>query len=388
MASPSVPSVITPAPVTPGAPVSPGPAGSNGGGQLEFERPLAKVEQAIAELESRQVRTGQDQSRSIRRLRAELASMTKKTYAKLTPWQTVMVARHPRRPLVPDYLRAIFGDYCELSGDRQFRDDPAIMTGFARIGGHKVLVIGQNKGKTTAERLTTNFGMTHPEGYRKALAKAKLAAKFSLPVVCLIDTAGAFPGVGAEERGIAGAIAVNLMEFSRLPTPIVCVVIGEGGSGGALGIGVGDRVAMFEHAYYSVISPEGCAAILFKTGDEARAASEKLQLTSASLKKLGLVDDVIPEPLGGAHRNPAEAAARLERYLTDTLRELGRPRTETLLKRRYERLRRMGSFFARAETASKPSRPARGRKTNGVKVVSQSKPAKPRRPAVPAKPKR
>jgi acetyl-CoA carboxylase carboxyl transferase subunit alpha len=373
-------------------------AGGNGGGLLEFERPLAKVEQEITDLEARQVSTGEDQSRSIRRLRSELASMTKRTYAKLTPWQTVQVARHPQRPLVTDYIRSIFGDFCELHGDRQFRDDPALMTGFARIGGHKVLLIGQNKGKNTTERLSTNFGMVHPEGYRKALAKAKLAAKYSLPVVCLIDTAGAFPGVGAEERGISGAIAVNLLEFSRLPTPVVCVVIGEGGSGGALGIGVGDRTAMFEHAYYSVISPEGCAAILFKTGDQAQAAAEKLKLTSASLKKLGVIDDVIPEPLGGAHRNPAEASARLERYLTDTIRDLSRTRTETLLARRYERLRRMGSYFERATTATekKPhvtkgaaanGRRSNDRRANGVTVVSATRQAKTRRPVTPAKPK-
>ncbi len=369
---------------------------SSGGALLDFEKPLAKVEQEIVDLEGRQAQTGRDESSAIRRLRADLATLTKRTYAKLTPWQTVMVARHPRRPLTTDYIRMIFGDFCELYGDRQFRNDPAIITGFARLAGHKVLLVGHNKGKNTTERLTTNFGMAHPEGYRKALAKMQLAAKFRLPVVCLIDTAGAFPGVGAEERGIAGAIAVNLMELSRLPTPIVCVVIGEGGSGGALGIGVGDRVAMFEHSYYSVISPEGCAAILFKTGDEAQSAAGKLRLTSAELSKIGVIDDIIPEPLGGAHRDSEAAATSLERYLNDTLRRLKRTRTETLLQKRYERLRKVGGAFdslaakGRRQTSKSTDGNGRsgagnGKKANGVPIVASKKRAPARRVVQPAK---
>jgi acetyl-CoA carboxylase carboxyl transferase subunit alpha len=281
------------------------------------------------------------------------------------------MARHPKRPLVPDYLNLIVRDFCELHGDRNFRDDRAIITGFGRIGNAKCLFVGHNKGKDTKERLENCFGMAHPEGYRKALAKMKLAEKFGVPVVCLIDTAGAYPGIGAEERGIAQAIAVNLMEMARLRVPILCVIIGEGGSGGALGIGVGDRVAMFEHAYYSVISPEGCAAILWKSAEHAQTAARTLKFTAKDLKKLHLIDEIIREPLGGAHRDPSVAAANLEKFILDTLRELKAVRTETLLKRRYKRLREIGSFFtdrsAVTASARKSSGRPGGRRARGAK---------------------
>lgn len=319
------------------------PAGGNG--YLDFEKPLARIEQEVAELEKRQVETGRDFSSDIQEMRARLLSMTKRTYGKLTPWETVQVARHPRRPLLRDYIDMIVKDFCELHGDRCFGDDPAMMTGLGRIGGIKCLVVGHHKGRNTTERIKCNFGCAHPEGYRKSLVKMKFAEKFGLPVVCLIDTQGAYPGDQAEMRGIAQAIAVNMMEMSRLRTPIACVIIGEGGSGGAIGIGVGDRMAMFEHSFYSVISPEGCAAILFKTGERAKEAAEALRLTSRELKRLNIIDEIISEPMGGAHRDPLVAAENLEKWLVGTLRDLKRVRVETLLKRRYAKLRNLGNFF-------------------------------------------
>ncbi|MFQ5410835.1 MAG: acetyl-CoA carboxylase carboxyltransferase subunit alpha [Phycisphaerae bacterium] len=322
---------------------------------LEFERPMAKMERQLEELEAGQSVTGRDVTTTIRTMRSELTAARRKLYANLNAWETVQMARHPKRPLVPDYLNLMVRDFCELHGDRNFRDDRAIITGLGRIGNHKCLFIGHNKGKDTKERLENCFGMAHPEGYRKALVKMKLAEKFGLPVVCMIDTAGAYPGIGAEERGIASAIAVNLMEMSRLRVPIVCVVIGEGGSGGALGIGVGDRLAVLEHAYYSVISPEGCAAILWKSAEYAQTAALALKFTAKDLKRLDLIDKIIKEPLGGAHRDPATIAANVEKYIIDSLRDLKRCKIDTVLKRRYKRLRELGSFFTDAE-ASKSAR--------------------------------
>lgn len=318
---------------------------SVGGGFLEFEKPLQRIEQDVRLLEIESAERGTDLSADIRQQKARLAAKTKRIYAHLTAWETVQVARHPQRPLITDHIRNIAADFCELHGDRTFGDDRAVVTGFGRIGGHKVLIVGHNKGKDTKERLACNFGCAHPEGYRKALAKMKLAEKFRLPIVTMIDTQGAFPGIGSEERGIGAAIAVNLMEMSQLRTPIVCVVIGEGGSGGALGIAVGDRIAMFEHSFYSVISAEGCAAILWKTAEQRQRAAEALKFTAGDLRKLDIVDDVIPEPVGGAHRDPEQASASLEKYLVDALRELKRRKIDTLLKRRYDRFRNMGNFF-------------------------------------------
>jgi len=337
------------------------------GGILEFEKPMARLEREIAELESVRVETGRDLSAEIRELRTTLASLTRRTYTKLTPWETVLVARHPRRPVLRDYIEGTVKDFCELHGDRSFGDDKAIVTGFGRLGGQKVLLVGHDKGRDTREKIARHFGCPHPEGYRKALLKMRLAEKFRLPIVCVIDTQGAYPGDKAEERGIAQAIAVNLMEMSRLRVPVVCVVIGEGGSGGALGIGIGDRLAMFEHAYYSVITPEGCAAILWRSSEQAPRAAEALKLTSRELKKLNLIDDVIVEPMGGGHRNPRAMIENFERYVSETLRELKRVRTETLLKRRYEKLRRWGGFFE-----STSARKAGGRAKPSAKADSRS----------------
>lgn len=338
------------------------PPVASGNGYLEFERPLARIEHELGTIEALQVESRRDLSAEIKNLRTSLRNMTRHTYSHLSAWETVQVARHPNRPILPDYLRLLARDYVELHGDRTYGDDRAIMTGFARLGGHKVMLIGQNKGKDTKEKIACNFGCAHPEGYRKALAKMKLAEKYGLPVVCLIDTQGAYPGIGAEERGIAQAIAVNLMEMSRLRVPIVCVVIGEGGSGGALGLAVGDRVAMLQYAFYSVISPEGCAAILFKTGDQASRTAELLHLTAKDLKKLDLIDDIISEPMGGAHRHPEVAIQNVETYLSQTLREIKRVRIETLLKRRYARLREMGRFFE-TDAGTGKNRPPSRRKT-------------------------
>jgi acetyl-CoA carboxylase carboxyl transferase subunit alpha len=318
---------------------------------LEFEKPIVKMEREIERLEATQAESGRDYTDVIRGIREQLDTALKQAYGNLTAWETVLVARHPQRPLLRDYIRMITTDFCELHGDKLFGDDRALLTGFARIGKQRVMLVGHQKGRDTKEKIEANFGCAHPEGYRKALQKMQLAAKFRVPVVCLIDTPGAYPGVGAEERGIANAIAVNLMELSRLNTPIIAAVIGEGGSGGALGIAVADRVAVMQHAYYSVISPEGCAAILWKTGTEAARAAEALRLTGSDLMKLNLIDEIIDEPLGGAHRSPQQAAESLEAWITRSLRDVRKIKGDRLLKRRYDRLRNLGSFF---ESQSKP----------------------------------
>ncbi|RKY24116.1 MAG: acetyl-CoA carboxylase carboxyl transferase subunit alpha [Planctomycetota bacterium] len=312
--------------------------------QLPFEKPIARLQRQVIELQDEQVKTGRDYSSEVRQLRAQYISLLRKTYQALSPWETVQVARHPKRPLGRDYIDMIVKNFVELHGDRHFGDDQALVGGLGRIGTEKVLVLAHHKGRETKEKLACNFGCAQPEGYRKALRLMKLAEKFRLPVVALIDTQGAYPGIGSEERGVAEAIARNLLEMSRLRTPIVCVVIGEGGSGGALGIGVGDKVAILEYAYYSVISPEGCASILWRTGEKAPEAAQALKLTGGDLKKLGVVDDIIAEPLGGAHRNPAETAHNLEHYIVKTLRHLRRTETDELLTTRYETWRKKGKF--------------------------------------------
>ncbi len=311
---------------------------------LPFEQPAVDLEKQIAALQARE--DADKYAEELSSLRRNRDSLLAKIYASLSAWDTVRVARHPARPQSSDYIELICRDFRELHGDRRFGDDPAIITGFGRIGPHKVMLIGHQKGKTTQEKITCHFGCTHPEGYRKALAKMKLAEKFGLPIVTLIDTPGAYPGLKAEERGQAEAIAVNLREMSRLRTPIVCVVIGEGGSGGALGIGIGDRVAMLEHAWYSVISPEGCAAILWKTADEQTnaTAANALALTSKDNLDNGLIDELIKEPLGGAHRHPQAAADSVAAWIVDGLRELRRFKPETLVRRRYEKFRRIGAL--------------------------------------------
>lgn len=310
---------------------------------LEFERPIVKLEAQLAELVAMQEAKGVDCSREIADLRHNLTSLLRKTYANLTAWETVQVARHPNRPQTRDYIDMIVKDFDELHGDRRFGDDDAIVTGMGRIGGHKAMIIGHHKGRDTKEKIACNFGCAHPEGYRKAMAKMQMAEKFGLPVVTFIDTQGAYPGLGSEERGVAEAIAVNLREMSRLRTPIVCIVLGEGGSGGALGIGVGDRLAMMQYAWYSVISPEGCSGILWKGPENAAEAAEALKLTSKHLRSLGVVDEIIEEPLGGAHRNPRAAGDSLEKYIDKTLRELKRIEIDKLLDQRYEHLRKLGA---------------------------------------------
>jgi acetyl-CoA carboxylase carboxyl transferase subunit alpha len=322
------------------------------GYSLPFEKPILRLQRQIADLEEAQAEAGRDYSAEIRQLRNQYVSLLRKTYADLTPWETVLVSRHPRRPQALDYVSMMVKGWVELHGDRRFADDEAIRCGLGRIGTEKVVLIAQHKGRDTKEKVECNFGCAHPEGYRKALRVMKLAEKFRLPVVSLLDTAGAYPGVGSEERGVAEAIARNLMEMSRLRTPVVCVVIGEGGSGGAIGIGIGDRIAMMEYAYYSVISPEGCAAILWRTGEKAPEAANALKLTARQLHEFGVIDDIIPEPLGGAHRNPTEAAANLERYVVRSLRELRSASADHLLQHRYDRWRRMGQFV-RTATNSK-----------------------------------
>jgi acetyl-CoA carboxylase carboxyl transferase subunit alpha len=309
---------------------------------LEFEKPLSRLEHQILELESLQQSKGIDYTKELRHLRTNYTSLLRKTYDKLSAWETVQVARHPQRPLFKDYVDLICREFRELHGDRHFGDDPAIKCGLARLGGHKVMLIGHHKGRDTREKVQCYFGLAHPEGYRKALRCMKLAEKYGLPVVTFIDTPGAYPGIGAEERGQAESIARNLMEMSRLRTPIVSVVCGEGGSGGALGIGVADRVAMMEFAWYSVISPEACSAILFKGNEAASQLAESLKLTSKDLMKLGVIDSIVPEPLGGAHRDPHTAAHNLQQYVAKALRDLKRTKVENLLDRRYEKFRNLG----------------------------------------------
>jgi acetyl-CoA carboxylase carboxyl transferase subunit alpha len=321
--------------------------------RLAFERPIYELEARVQKLESA---AGEDLAaqEDIRRLKRELSETKKRIYGNLAPWETVQVARHSDRPMTTDYLNLVFDEFVELHGDKFFGDDRAMRAGFAKLDNYKVMVVGHQKGKTTKERIACYHGCAHPEGYRKALTKMKLAAKYGLPVICLIDTPGAYPGIGAEERGQAQVIAQNMFEMSRLPTPIICVVIGEGGSGGALGIGVGDKVAMLEHAYYSVISPEGCAGILWKSHTFAEQAAAALKMTSKHLLEFGVVDDVIEEPLGGAHRDHHQMAARMKMYLLKCLRELVSMPTDQLVDNRYEKYRRMGVFLEMASAGEPP----------------------------------
>jgi acetyl-CoA carboxylase carboxyl transferase subunit alpha len=311
--------------------------------RLPLEKPIYEIEDRIAALEAGPLGAGQQEE--VRRLKRELAEVQRQVFAGLDAWQTIEVSRHPNRPKTSDYLELVFDEFVELHGDKSFGDDRALLTGFAKLDQHKVMVLGHQKGKTLAERQACHFGCAHPEGYRKAMGKMRLAAKYGLPVICLIDTPGAYPGVGAEERGQAQVIAESMFLMATLPVPIVCVVIGEGGSGGALGIGVGDRVAVLENAYYSVISPEGCAGILWKSVEYKADAARALRIRSRDLKEFGVIDAVIEEPAGGAHRHPRQMAARLKTYLVRSLRELvARPREE-LVAARYEKFRAMGRFL-------------------------------------------
>ena len=314
---------------------------------LPFEKEIYAMEESLSQFE-RKGNAADDSADEIRRMRRDLTTLIRKVYGNLSAWDTVLVSRHPKRPQTLDYIGMIFDEFVELHGDRAIGDDRAIRSGFARLGDFRLLLLGHQKGHNLKERNECLYGCAHPEGYRKALAKMKLAAKFRLPIICLIDTPGAYPGIGAEERGQAQLIATNLLEMSRLATPIVCVIIGEGGSGGALGIGIGDRVSMLEHAYYSVISPEGCAGILWKVANEETKplAAEALRLTAKHLAQFGVIDDIIPEPLGGAHRDHREMGNTLKTYLLRYLRELRTVPAEELLEQRYQKFRRMGVFDA------------------------------------------
>ncbi len=311
---------------------------------LDFEKPIAELEEKLRELQ--EFSTDKlDLKAEVNRLEQKVEKMRGEVFANLTRWQTVQLARHVNRPFTMDYIRHIFTDFIELHGDRKFADDPAIIAGPARLDGEPVMVIGHQKGRDTKEKVYRNFGMPNPEGYRKALRLMEMAERFRLPVITFVDTPGAFPGIGAEERGQAEAIARNLMEMSRLRTPIVVVVTGEGGSGGALAIAVGDRILMLEHSIYSVISPEGCAAILWADGSKGELAAEALKPTAKDLKALDVIDEIVPEPVGGAHRDHEAAAREVHKAIARSLRELRDVPMERLLEDRYDKFRRMGRFL-------------------------------------------
>jgi len=314
------------------------------GKYLDFEKPIVELEDRIAELEEFAQKKNIDYTDEIAKLRGKLNDTIHEVFDNLTPWQKVQLARHPYRPVANDYVNLMMRDFIELHGDKHFRNDPAIISGFARIDEEKVMVIGHQKGRGPRENIIHNYGSAHPEGYRKAQDKIKLAEKFGLPVISFIDTPGAYPGVGSEDRGIAMSIAVMLQEMSCTRVPIICVVIGEGGSGGALGIGVGDRLLMLENAYYSVILPEGCSAILWRDPRKSDRAAEALKLTAQDLLRLEIIDEIVPEPLGGAHRDYKQAANNLKEVVLKHLAELKRLDVDDLLERRYNKLRSIGVY--------------------------------------------
>ncbi len=311
---------------------------------LEFEQPVAELESKIDELRYVQSESAVDISEEIDRLSKKSLQLTKDLYSNLSPWQVTQIARHAQRPYTLDYISEIFTDFLELHGDRTYADDQSIVGGLARFNGQSCVVLGHQKGRDTKERGVRNFGMSRPEGYRKALRLMKLAEKFGLPVFTFVDTPGAYPGVGAEERGQSEAIGRNIFEMAQLEVPIIATIIGEGGSGGALAISVGDQVLMLQYAVYSVISPEGCASILWKTSERASDAADALGITAHRLKALGLIDKIVSEPVGGANRDPKQMAAFLKRALSDSLRQLSDLKPKELLQRRYERLRAYGRF--------------------------------------------
>ena len=311
---------------------------------LDFEQPIAELESKIDELRYVQTESAVDISDEIGRLAAKSQQLTRDIYANLTPWQVTQIARHPQRPYTLDYVGEIFTEFQELHGDRHYADDQSIVGGLARFNGQACMVLGHQKGRDTKERTARNFGMSRPEGYRKALRLMKVAEKFGLPVFTFVDTPGAYPGIGAEERGQSEAIARNLFVMAELQTPVICTVVGEGGSGGALAIGVGDRTLILQYSTYSVISPEGCASILWKSADKAPEAAEALGLTAHRLKALGVIDKIVAEPLGGAHRDPQQMASMLKRALADTLRQFQGMKTKDLLAARHERLLAYGKF--------------------------------------------
>jgi len=311
---------------------------------LEFEQPIAELESKLEDIKKHSKGQDIDLNPEVLQMQEKINRTRKEVYSNLSAWQRVQIARHTSRPFFLDYVHDFCTDFVELHGDRLYGDDLAMPAGLGTIGSTRCMVIGQQKGRDTKENVLRNFGSPHPEGYRKALRLMRLAEKFQLPVVCFIDTPGAYPGIGAEERHIAEAIAVNLREMMLLRTPVVAVVIGEGGSGGALGIGIADRVLMMENAYYSVISPEGCAAILWKHRKHAPEAAEALKLNACNLLELGIIDSVIPEPMGGAHHNPKEAAQAVQSAIVSALQEVKKSSQKDLLNKRYEKFRKMGIF--------------------------------------------
>lgn len=319
---------------------------------LPFEAPIHELEQRIEELRRCEAQDHVCLKDEIKGLQIKQKSLIDQIYSNLSAWDRVRIARHQERPVFLDYARTMMDEFVEIHGDRAFGDDRAIVAGLGRIGEHRVVVIGQQKGRDTKEKIEANFGMPHPEGLRKAQRLMKMGEKYSLPVVTFIDTPGAFPGIGAEERGISYAIAHNLFEMARTRTPILSVVIGEGCSGGALAIGEPDKVLMLQYSYYAVISPEGCAAILWRSGDKASTAAEAMRLTSDDLIELGVVDQVVPEPPGGAHRNPTKMSATLKRYVSRSLDQLCRKPIEDLLNQRYQKYRKLGVYFERGKLVS------------------------------------
>lgn len=305
----------------------------------QFEEPILQLRRRIEETTAAEGDPAQ-----LAALEAELTKLADEIFANLTPWQKTLVARHPLRPYTLDFIGCLFDEWTEIHGDRKFSDDPAIVAGFARFRGNACAIIGHQKGRNTKEKIYRNFGQPRPEGFRKALRVMKLAEKFNLPIVTFIDTQGAYPGLGAEERGQAEAIAVNLREMAMLTVPVIVIVIGEGGSGGALALGVGDRVFMLEHAVYSVISPEGCAAILWKNPSAAAEAAAAMRITASDLKRLAIIDDIVPEPNGGAHADPAKAAELLAPFLEKALKDLMKLKPSALPEERYKKFRKMGMF--------------------------------------------
>ena len=311
-------------------------------GALEFEKPIFELERKIEELKKFTSSENIDLRSEITRLGQKLDALKHEIYENLTPWQRVQIARHPQRPYTLDYIDMLMKDFTQLHGDRRFSDDKAMVCGFAKLDEHKILIIGHQKGRDTNENLMRNFGSANPEGYRKAMRLMRLAEKFQTPIVTFIDTPGAYPGIGAEERGQAEAIAYNLREMTSVRVPIIVIVIGEGGSGGALGIGVGDKICVMKNAYYSVISPEGCAAILWKDRAKSDEAARALKLTAADLLELKIIDKIIPEPLGGAHRDPEKAAQDIKATILESLNELSNMDTNQMVQARYDKFRNMG----------------------------------------------
>ena len=340
--------------------------------QLDFEKPIFELQKKLEDLRQHPETHAMDVSfeEEIALIEAKIEETRKQIYSNLTPWQRVQLARHPKRPYTLDYIKAAFTEFEELHGDRLFADDRAMVGGFAKLGDQRVVVIGTQKGRDTKENILRNFGSAHPEGYRKALRLMRMADKFGLPIITLIDTAGAYPGIGAEERHIAEAIAVNLREMTMMEVPIIATVIGEGGSGGALGIGVADRVLIMENAYYSVISPEGCAAILWKDRSASAKAAEALKITAKHLLELKLVDEIVAEPLGGAHTNPAVMAATLKTTLSAHLAELMAMTGAERLKKRYEKFRAHGHFLERSPTPAEKAGTKRAAKKHTAAVAT------------------